>query len=71
MSKVPLYIHLLARAWTKLCSTVNFDHVASKVGTDLAKDGSRDHFVKIKGLESYRSTSLIRNTHHHRITIGP
>ena len=48
-----LYTHLLARAWTKLCDTVDFYHVASKVGNNLAADGSRDNLIKIEGLDTY------------------
>ena len=48
-----LYTHLLARACTKLCDTVDFYHVASKVGNNLAADGSRNNLTKIEGLDSY------------------
>jgi hypothetical protein len=43
----------LASAWTKLCDTVDFYHVASKVGNNLAADGSRDNLIKIEGLDTY------------------
>ena len=48
-----LYTHLLAKAWTKLCDTVDFYHVASKVSNSLAMDGSRDNLIKIEGLDTY------------------
>jgi hypothetical protein len=48
-----LYTHLLAKAWTKLCDTVDFYEMATKVGNNLAADGSRDNLIKIEGLNTY------------------
>ena len=45
-----IYSHVLAEAWTKLCDKVDFYKVASKVGNNLAADGSRNNLVKIEGL---------------------
>jgi hypothetical protein len=47
-----LYTHLLAKAWTKLGVRVDCYKVASKVGNNLATDGSRDNLVKMERFEN-------------------